>query len=110
MRRFAMNRWFAFVLTLTVLLSSGAAIPAASRADGPTPIQLEEGGSLGGGAPQGDPDGPAGPTKKAPGSGTLTPGGRSLKSTAGDGGTGWWSVWMWRLHVVLLSLTSRFIR
>jgi hypothetical protein len=111
MRRFSTNRWWTFFLTLTVLLASGTALPTAVRATpDPTPINIEDGGSLGGGAPEGDPDGPAGPTKKAPGSGTLSPGGSSLKATAGDGGRAGWSVWMWRLHVVLLSLKIRYIR
>lgn|SRR5262245_8649283 len=107
MRRFSTNRWWAFVLTLTVLLASGTALPTVLRAD-QTPISIDEGGSLGGGD-AGDPDGPAGPNKKAPTPGRNTPSKSFLGSTAGDGGTGW-GVWMWRLHVVLLSLKARFIR
>jgi len=112
MRRFVSNRWWAFVLTLAVLLSSGMAIPSAPFADGTPnsdPLVIDDGGNLGGGSPAGDPDGPAGPTKRQPASGSIRPGMSYRVSTAGDGGTGW-SVWSWRLHVVLQSLFSRYFR
>jgi hypothetical protein len=67
---------------------------------------------IGGGAtlPSGDPDGPAGPTKWSPTGSRVSPGGNGIAATpVGDGGTAL-RVWSWRLHVVLRSLMSRWLR
>lgn len=113
MRRFVSNRWWALILTLAVLLSSSMAIPSALLADGSPstdPQYVYDGGSVGGDAPAGDPDDPAGPTKRLrSGSGSLRPGMGYRVAIAGDGGTAW-SVWSWRIHVALLSLFSRYFR
>jgi hypothetical protein len=110
MQRFAQNRWWAFILTLCLLLSSGAAIsPAFSAGDGSDLIEI--GGEGGGGSdPSGDPDSPAGPGKRGAGSGRATPGGyRYAATSVGDGGSAK-SVWVWRFHVVLRSLMVRYSR
>jgi hypothetical protein len=57
----------------------------------------------------GDPDGPTGPNKRQPSSGTVRPAKAGFVSTVGDGGTSW-SVWSWRIQVVLLTLKLRYIR
>ncbi|MBI3539654.1 MAG: hypothetical protein HY076_05225 [Candidatus Eisenbacteria bacterium] len=88
-----------------MLLASGAALPSVTKADSDPVYYIPDGG----GAPAGDPDGPAGPTKRLPPSGRISPAqGNYSVTTAGDGGTGW-RVWMWRFHVVLLSLKIRFL-
>jgi len=109
MQRFAQNRWWAFILTLCLLLSSGAAIsPAYSIGDGPAPIEI--GGGGGGSDPGGDPDSPTGPGKRGAGSGRAVPGGYYYAATSvGDGGSAK-SVWVWRFHVVLRSLMVRYSR
>lgn len=110
MQRFAQNRWWAFMLVLTLLLSSGAALtPTMVAGDGFDPIEIGGGGG-GGSDPGGDPDSPSGPGKRAPGTGRVAPGGyRYAATSAGDGG---WvkSVWVWRFHVVLRSLIVRYSR
>ena len=114
MRRFAQNRWWAFILTLSVLVSSAATLSAPLYADGMTPIVISDGGDSGGGGgtstPRGDPDGPGGPTKSSAGSGG-TGSGRTISvvATVGDGRAAV-SVWTWRLRVVLQSLTKGWFR
>jgi hypothetical protein len=115
MRRFALNRWWAFVLTLSVLVASSATLSAPSYGDVLSPIRnSSDGGDSGGGGgtttPRGDPDGPGGPTKSSSdGGGTSS--GRTIHvvASAGDGGTAV-SVWTWRLHVVLGSLTKGWFK
>lgn len=112
MRRFAKNRWWAFILTLSVLLASSASFTSRSYGDGTDPISIGDGGGGGGGTspPMGDPDGPAGPTRKSPTGGRLSPGGNGYAVTpVGDGGTAV-RVWSWRFHVVLRSLMGRWLR
>lgn len=105
MRRFAQNRWWIFILTLSVLLASSVTVSSPSYAgEGPDPIEI------GGPAPGGDPDSPSGPTKRGPGSGRLTPSGnRYAVTSVGDGSLAQ-SGWIWRFHVVLRSLVIRHIR
>jgi len=108
MRRFAKNRWWAFILMLSVLLTSSATISPASSGDAPDPIVI--GGGDDGSGPGGDPDGPAGPSKRGPGAGRVAPGGyRYAANSVGDGGPVP-SIWIWRFNVVLRSLLSRYQR
>jgi hypothetical protein len=110
MRRFAKNRWWAFILTLIVLLASSATLTAPSYADGSEQVITPDGGS-GGAPPAGDPDGPSGPGKKSPTGGYVHTGGTGFMAvtSVGDGGPAW-RVWSWRFHVVLLSLRARYFR
>jgi hypothetical protein len=109
MRRFAQSRWWAFILTLSLLLASSAAIsPAFALGDGSDLIAIGDGG--GGSSPGGDPDSPAGPGKRGAGSGRAAPGGyRYAATSVGDGGPAT-SVWAWKFHVVLRSLIIRYSR
>ena len=107
MLRFAQNRWWAFILTLSLLLSSVTVIAPASG-DGSDPIEIGDGS--GGSDPGGDPDVPAGPGKAGFGARRAAPGGYQVAATAvGDGGS-LASVWVWRFHVVLRSLIIRYSR
>lgn len=108
MLRFAKNRWWAFILTLSVLLASSATFSSRSYGDGNDPLVIP------GGAPDappgGDPDGTAGPGKRGTGYGRAVPGSSQYAVTPmGDGGSAR-SVWVWRLHVVLKSLVARYFR
>ena len=106
MRRFTQNRLWAFILMLSVLLASSTTLSSPSYGEGPDPIVFD-GGS---GDPGGDPDSPAGPNKRGPGNGRVSPSGYRYTATAvGDGGSAS-SVWVWRFHVVLRSLMSRYLR
>ena len=108
MLRFAQNRWWAFILTLSLLLSSVTAIAPAYSGDGSDPIEIGEGS--GGSDPSGDPDVPAGPGKAGFGARRAAPDGYQYAATAvGDGGSRA-SVWVWRFHVVLRSLIIRYSR
>lgn len=108
MRRFTQNRWWAFILMLSVLLASSATMPWPSYGGEVDPIEIGDGG--GGSDPGGDPDGTAGPGKRGAGSGRATPGGyRYAATSVGDGGSAS-SRWVWRFHVVLRSLMSRYRR
>ena len=108
MRRFTVNRWWAFILTLSVLLASSATLSTPSRGDGLTPFVI--GGGAGGSENSGDPDGPAGPNKRTPTGGRASPGGNGYAAASvGDGGVAA-RVGSWRFHVVLRSLISRFFR
>jgi len=106
MRRLAVNRWLAFVLTLIILCSSGVFMPSRSYADsGVDPIVIGDSGPQ---QPAGDPDGPAGPTKRS--------GNRSVRNgvviavpVVGDGGSAF-GVWKWRIQVVLQALRIRLSR
>ena len=107
MRRFAMNRSWALILMLGVLLACSTTFPSRSgAADGNDPIAIPTGGS--GGDPGGDPDYPSG--KRGPGYGRAMPrAGRYTVTSVGDGSSAK-SVWVWRLHIVLQSLISRYSR
>jgi hypothetical protein len=107
MRRFATNRWSVILLTLFLLLAGSAAFSSHGYADGTDPIELSGGGGGTGGS--GDPDGPTGPNKRSPASGAARLAKAGSVSTVGDGRTGW-SVWSWRISVVLLTLKLRYIR
>ena len=108
MRRFTQNRWWAFILMLSVLLASSATMSSPSYGGGSDPIVI--GGDSGGSDPGGDPDGTAGPGKRGAGCGRATPGGyRYAATSVGDGGSAS-SVWIWRFNVVLRSLMSRYHR
>ena len=107
MRRLGQNRWWSFILMLGILLASGATMTSPSYGGEMDPMMFD-GGS--GGDPGGDPDGTAGPGKRGPGSGRMAPGGhRYVATSVGDGGRVS-SIWMWRIHVVLRSLMSRYQR
>ena len=111
MRRMVEKRWLAFVLALSILLASTASFPSRSYGDGRwDPQTIGDGSGGGGSVAAGDPDGPAGPNKRAP------VGGRPVRSSilsaapsVGDGGTAL-RVWMWRIQVALLSLRARGLR
>ena len=109
MLRFAQNRWWAFILALSLLLASASAVsPAFATEDGSDAIAIGDGG--GGSTPGGDPDVPAGPGKNGTGARHAAPGGYRYAATAvGDGGSAK-SVWIWRFHVVLRSLIIRYSR
>lgn len=106
MRRFTQNRWLAFILVLGFLLATPA---SPSFGDGsPDPIQFDGGGG-GGSDPGGDPDGTGGGGyKKGPGYGRVSAGRYGLINAGDADRTS--STWIWRLHVVLRSLTSRMFR
>lgn len=107
MRRFVANRWSAILLTLLLLLAGGTALSSYGYADANDPVELNDGSGGTGGS--GDPDSPTGPNKRQPAyGGAARPAKAGVVSTVGDGRTGW-SVWMWRIHVVLLSLKIRYI-
>jgi len=109
MRRFVKNRSWAFILTLTVLLASSATFSSLSYGDGNDPLAIPGGGP--GSPPGGDPDQPVGPSKSGPGYGRATPGsGRYATAASMGDGVSARSVWVWRLHVVLRSLISRYSR
>ena len=105
MRRLGKNRWWAFLLTLGLLLGGTATFAPRSIADNGD-VEIADPGT---GKP-GDPDGPAGPSKKSPSGSRLSPGGNGYAAApVGDGGRAL-SVWSWRYHVVLRSLISRLYR
>jgi len=109
MRRFARNRWWAFLLVLSVLLAGSTVYSHVSYGDGIDPIAIG-GGDSGGSAPGGDPDGPAGPGKTGAHSGRVAPGGFGYaSSTVGDGGT-LISTWSGRFHIVWRLLIGRYFR
>jgi len=100
------QKWWAFILTLSILLASSAAIPSPSHGLGPGKIEI---GDSEGGGDGGDPDSPTGGSR-SPVIGRIAPGGYQRAATSvGDGGPAT-SVWVWRLHVVLQSLMSRYLR
>ena len=103
MSRFARNQWWAFILTLSVLLASSASFTSPSYGLGRATLTVGEGGGE-----SGDPDGPGGPTKTPP-SGMSPGGGGDAVRPVGDGGAAM-RVWSWRLHVVLRSLAIRWLR
>jgi len=106
MRRFAQNRWWTFILMLSVLLAGSATFSSPSY--GLVPDKLETGDS-GGGPTGGDPDYPTG-GGRTPGYGRAVPGtSQDAVTTVGDGRPAT-SVWTWRLHVVLRTLMSRYFR
>ncbi len=108
MRRITQNRWLTFILVLGVLAVSGTMIASPSFGDGSDPIVYN--GSVGGGSAGGDPDGPAGPSKRAPTGRRVAPGGTGYSLTSvGDGGPVP-SVWVWRFQMVLRGLLSRYTR
>lgn len=107
MRRFTRNRWWAFILTLCVLLASNATFTSPSYGDGQDPLSTGDGN---GGGAYGDPDGPSGPNKRSPSGGRVSPGGNGYARTpVGDGGAVS-RVWSWRFHVALQVLKTRWMR
>lgn len=108
MRRFVLNRWWTFVLTLGVFLASIPTLSSPSFGDGQDPLVITD--PVGGSSPGGDPDGPAGPSKQAPVKGrSIRQVNRYTAVPVGDGSSVA-SVWSWRFHVALQSLMSRYIR
>jgi hypothetical protein len=106
MLRFAKNRWWAFILALSVLLASSATFSSRSYGDGNEPIVIP--GGAPDAPPAGDPDAPAG--KRTAGSGRAVPGGSRPAVTSMGDGVSAQNVWVWRLHVVLRSLIIRYSR
>ena len=109
MRRFTTNRWWAFILALSVLVGSSATFSSPSFGDGGLdPTLVDGGGDSGGGGTgtKGDPDGPSGPTQRLPGGrrGVSDVGGFTAASV-GDGGAAA-GAWSWRIHVMLRTLTK----
>lgn len=114
MRRFSMNRWCAFVLTLGVglfaLTSSAGVAQAAQRIDdaGAVGDWMQTG-------PQtpppnaGDPDIPDNGLKGGQISGGATPASGTSMRAAGDGAS-FESVWVWRIQVVLQILRQQHWR
>ena len=111
MRRFAQNRWCAYLLTLCMLLASSTIFAPSSFGEGGSPDPIVIGGGSGGPDPGGDPDGTSGGgSKRNAGSGRAMPSGYGIASSSvGDGGRAM-NVWVLRLHVVLRSVTSRLYR
>ena len=111
MRRIARNRGLAFLLTLSFLLASSISIAPPSFADNNDDAVIGDPYDPSGGSEPGDPDGPGGPSKEPPAGGRrlATKGGIYTAAPGGDGGTVM-RVWSWRLHVVLRSLLSRWVR
>ena len=109
MRRFAQNRWLAYILTLSVLIASHTMVASPASGGGPDPIAIGTDGG-GGTNPGGDPDGPAGPSRRYPGNNRVSPGGyRYAMTSVGDGGPAY-GVWVWRFQSVLRGLLSRYNR
>jgi len=110
MSRFAKNQWWAFILTLSVLLAGSVFFTSTSSAGWKEPMYVSD--SQGGGLP-GDPDGPGGPSGpngNGPSKYRLSPGGNAdAVRPVGDGSAAM-RVWSWRLHIVLRSLASRWLR
>lgn len=107
MSRFVKNQWWAFILTLGVLLASSASLTSSSYAGWKDPMYV---GDSSGGGLSGDPDGPGGPNKPQPTGYRLSPGGNTdAVRPVGDGSAAT-RVWSWRFHVVLRSLASRWLR
>lgn len=106
MRRFARNRWWAFILTLCVLFASNAAFTSPSYGEGPNPLTIGDGGS--GTDNPGDPDGPSGPNKNLPTRGRSARGNGYAHAPVGDGDVS--LVWSWRFHVALQLLKIRWMR
>jgi hypothetical protein len=106
MGRFAKNQWWAFILILSVLLASSASLTSSSYASGGK--MLVSDGS--GGGLSGDPDGPGGPNSPTPGRYSLSPSGNANAARPVGDGSAAMRVWSWRLHIVLRSLASRWLR
>jgi hypothetical protein len=108
MRRFAQNRWWTFILMLSVLLAGSATISSPSYGlTGPGKIQVGDGG--GGGSDSGDPDSPTGGSRRT-GYGRAVPSASPATVTTVGDGSPVTSIWTWRLHVVLRTLMSRYLR
>ena len=120
MPRFKANRWWTFILTLSVLSTLAIWRPAGSIADVSRGDSRSPGfgdGTGGGGTPPtpgvGDPDQPQGGTlKKGSGQfGGLQYSRNALASSRSVGDSGEWSnVWMWRLTVMARVLRISWIR
>lgn len=110
MRRLGMNRWWATLLALGLVLGSIPAIPSSSHATNGDVIKQDPWGGGEGGTYPGDPDGPSGPNKKVPPSGRVSPGGNGYAAAPVGDGAKASSVWSWRYHAVLRSLISWLYR
>ena len=103
MRRFAQNRWWTFILMLSVLLAGSMTISSPSFGLS-RPDKMEDSDGGGGAGDGGDPDHPT------PGYGRAVPSGSQYGvTTVGDGSSST-SIWKWRLQVVLRTLMSRYFR
>ena len=107
MRRFVTNRWWTFILTLGVFLASIPTLSSPSFGDGNAPSVIADPTNGGG---NGDPDGPAGPSKQAPPKGRVVNMRNPYAAAPVGDGSSAASVWSWRFHVALRSLISRYIR
>jgi hypothetical protein len=107
MHRFGKNRWWAFILTSSLVLACWCLRPGGASADGPF-VGWGDNGD-GGGVPTGtgDPDVPQGPKNSAlRRSGTEA---TYLGARAAGDGTVSKGVWMIRLRVVLQGVKSFYL-
>lgn len=101
MPRFAKNRWWTFILALSLAIGLSAASTRTAGAEDPSAPLEDQSGGLN----PGDPTSSSGPGKTGPTS--VWRGGMTRPVHAvGDGRTG--SAWMWRLRVVAQSIRSRY--
>ena len=109
MRRWVESRCLAVILALSVLFASGVTLPQrAYAAQGFESKSFSD--ASGGSQAAGDPDGTAGPCAGSRGVLPAARGGSAgVVPSVADRGTAL-RVWMWRFHVVLLSLRTRGLR
>jgi hypothetical protein len=101
MRRFSMNRSFAFILILTVLVAGPQASTRLYAEGNPAPSDVSDSPPLNGGA--GDPDMPLNPGRKPPTgvAAPVRPAPTRWGRTVGDGGA-YGSIEMMRFRAMLL--------
>jgi hypothetical protein len=107
MQRFVTNPLWTFILALCLCLGGVAATSGRAYAAKPSAIDTEPLGSGGTGTNYGDPDVPMSPSRKAQMRGGVRSIGGSVRYV-GDGSE-LQGGWMWRLHVVLLSVRGTIL-
>jgi hypothetical protein len=108
MLRFAKNRWWTFILALSLLFACGATLPSGVFADGGAIVTSDPAPGGGAGTGIGDPDNPTG--KSLSHRGRMQAGNSTYRSrTVGDGSASG-SVWMLRLQAVLQALRWMTVR
>ena len=119
MRRFSMNRWWAFVLALLVSVAGVGSLPFDVRADSGTGLYGD--GTNDGRSPNtppppsgsGDPDFPSTPGKQAvakPGAQRLGSPAQFSSSASGEGVNAGTAVWMIRFRVAMRMLRAYYQR